>query len=119
VWLGGDFDDPASFEPRSIDAGDVSAEGTTAVAGYRETPLDRLHFIVDAIRAHVLRPDLHGPHRRRGCARVAPGPAAGVVPLVRDPARFGRLVGQPTNILSPSAICSIVLAPAAIPITNS
>jgi len=49
VWLGGDFDDPASFEPRSIDAGDVIAEGTIAVAGYGKTPLDRLHFIVDVI----------------------------------------------------------------------
>lgn len=55
VWLGGDFDDPASFEPRSIEAGDVIADGTTAIAGYGKTPLDRLHFIVDTIRAHVLR----------------------------------------------------------------
>lgn len=55
VWLGGDFDDPASFEPRSIDAGDVIAEGTTAIAGYGRTPLERLYFIVDVIRAHVLR----------------------------------------------------------------
>jgi hypothetical protein len=55
VWLGGDFDDPANFEPRSIDAGDVIAEGATAVAGYGKTPLDRLHFIVGTIRAHVLR----------------------------------------------------------------
>lgn len=55
VWVGGDLDDPASFEPRSIDAGDVIAEGTTAVAGYGETPLDRLRFIIDVIRADVLR----------------------------------------------------------------
>lgn len=55
VWLGGDFDDPASFEPRSIDAGDVIAEGRIAVAGYGKTPLDRLHFIVDVIRTHVRR----------------------------------------------------------------
>ena len=34
VWLGGDFDDPASFEPRSIDVGEIIAEGTTAAPGY-------------------------------------------------------------------------------------
>ena len=55
VWLGGDFDDPASFEPRSIDAGDVIADGTTAAAGYGTTSVERLQFIVDVIRAHLLR----------------------------------------------------------------
>ena len=55
VWVGGDFDDPASFEPRSIDVGEIIAEGTTAAPGYGRTPLDRLHFIVDVIRANLLR----------------------------------------------------------------
>jgi hypothetical protein len=55
VWVGGDFDDPASFEPRSIDVGEIIAEGTTAAPGYGRTPLDRLHFIIDVIRAHTLR----------------------------------------------------------------
>jgi hypothetical protein len=55
VWVGGDFDDPASFEPRSIDVGEIIAEGTTAAPDYGRTPLNRLHFIVDVTRAHMLR----------------------------------------------------------------
>ena len=55
MWVGGDFDDPAGFEPRSIDVGEVIAEGATAAPDYGQTPVDRLHFMIDAIRAHLLR----------------------------------------------------------------
>lgn len=55
MWLGGDLDDAASFERREIEAGDVIAEGTTSVAGYGDSPLARLRFIVGVIRDHLLR----------------------------------------------------------------
>ena len=55
VWVGGDLDDDASFERREIEAGDVIAEGTTSVAGYGDSPLARLRFIVEVIRDHLLR----------------------------------------------------------------
>lgn len=52
---GGDFDDPANFEQRNSEAGHIIAEGTTAVAGYGSTSVDRLLFIVNVVRCHVLR----------------------------------------------------------------
>lgn len=55
VWVGGDVDDDASFEEREIEGGDVIAEGTTGVAGYGDSPLTRLQFIVGEIRTHLLR----------------------------------------------------------------
>ena len=117
VWVGGDFDDPVNLEPRSIDSGDVIAEGTTAVAGYGETPLDRLRFIIDAIRTHIL---------RQTCTVHIDDRAGLEAFLGRPPAwcpscgtqLAGSVVGQRTSALRPSAISSIVLAPAAIPITN-
>ena len=55
VWVGGDFDDDGSFEEREIEIGDVIAEGTTTAEGYGQTPVERLRFIVDVIRKHLLR----------------------------------------------------------------
>ena len=53
VWVGGDWDDESSFEQREIEIGDIIAKGTTDVAGYGDTPLGRLAFIVAVIREHV------------------------------------------------------------------
>jgi hypothetical protein len=53
VWVGGDLDDDSSFEPREIEEGDVVAEGTVGAAGYGDSPVSRLRFIVRAIRAHL------------------------------------------------------------------
>ena len=91
-WLGGDLDDPASFEPRSIDAGEIIAEGTTAAPGYGQTLLGRLHFIVDVIRAGV---------------------------FLRDAAVASRHIDQPASVRRLSAISSIVHVPAATPMTRS
>lgn len=55
VWVGGDWDDETSFEQREIDDGDVIAEGTTGAAGYGDSPLARLWFIVGVIRDHMAR----------------------------------------------------------------
>ena len=55
VWKGGDLDDEDNMELREIDEGDVIAEGTTGVDLYGRTPLERAHFIVDTIRAHLRR----------------------------------------------------------------
>ena len=63
VWLGGDFDDPASFEPRSIDAGDVIAEGDDRRGRLREDTSEpaALHRRRDSHPCSP--PDLHGPRR--------------------------------------------------------
>jgi hypothetical protein len=53
VWKGGDLDDEDSFEPREIEVGDVVAEGVVGVPGYGQTPRERAHFIVRAIRDHL------------------------------------------------------------------
>ena len=53
AWIGGDLDDDANFELRQTDEGDVIAEGTTGVAGYGETPVERAGFIVEQIRVHL------------------------------------------------------------------
>ena len=58
VWRGDDPTDKAALEPVELDEGEVIAEGTTAAAGYGETPLERARFLVDTIRTHL---------RRRGC----------------------------------------------------
>ena len=55
VWIGGDLDDPASLEQREIEVGEVIAEGTTSVAGYGDSPVGRLWFIVESVRAHLRR----------------------------------------------------------------
>jgi hypothetical protein len=54
VWVGGEFDE-TNFENREIEAGDIIAEGTTAVASYGNSPVTRLEFIVKTIRAHLYR----------------------------------------------------------------
>lgn len=53
VWKGGDLDDEENLELKEIDEGDVIAEGTTGADRYGQTPLERAHFIVDTIRAHL------------------------------------------------------------------
>lgn len=65
AWTGGDLDDDANFELREFEQGDVIAEGTTSVDGYGATPVDRVQFIVDTIRAHLLRSacDVHTNER--------------------------------------------------------
>lgn len=55
VWVGGDIDDDANLEPREIEVGDVIAEGNTAVAGYGDSPMERLRFILGIVRAHLVR----------------------------------------------------------------
>ncbi len=57
TWTGGDLDDPASFQPREIERGDVIAEGTTTERGYGTTAVERARFIVDTIRTHLRRRD--------------------------------------------------------------
>lgn len=65
AWTGGDLDDDANFELREFEQGDVIAEGATSVDGYGATPVDRAQFIVDTIRAHLLRSacDVHTNER--------------------------------------------------------
>jgi hypothetical protein len=65
AWIGGDLDDDANFELRETDEGDVIAEGTTGVAGYGETPVERAAFIVEQIRVHLQqqRCDVHTAER--------------------------------------------------------
>lgn len=58
LWTGADVDDVSGRKFKEIDEGEVIADGTTAVPGYGETPLERARFIVDQIRAHL---------RRRAC----------------------------------------------------
>ncbi len=53
VWTGNDDANARKF--KEIDEGEVIAEGTTAVAGYGETPLERARFIVDQIRTNLRR----------------------------------------------------------------
>jgi hypothetical protein len=55
AWVSGDLDDDASYEWRKTDEGDVIAEGTTAVDGYGNTPVERVQFIVGLIRTHLRR----------------------------------------------------------------
>ena len=53
TWTGGDLDDDRNFEDREIEEGDVIAEGTTAIAGYGTTPVERACFIVGTIRDYL------------------------------------------------------------------
>jgi hypothetical protein len=53
VWVGGDLDDDASFEPREIEEGEVVAVGTTADEGYGTTPVERIRFITTTIRTKL------------------------------------------------------------------
>jgi hypothetical protein len=55
VYVGGDLDDPASLEEREIEIGDVVAEGTTSAENYGQSPVERLQFIVGAVRGHFRR----------------------------------------------------------------
>ncbi|MGI8793628.1 MAG: hypothetical protein ACR2H3_10700 [Acidimicrobiales bacterium] len=52
-YLGGDLDDESSFELVEIERGDEIAEGTIRTHGYGESPVERVQFIVDTIRAHL------------------------------------------------------------------
>lgn len=54
AWVSGSLDDGV-FEQRELDEGNIIAEGTTGVDGYGETPVERVRFIVDAIRTHLQR----------------------------------------------------------------
>lgn len=53
AWAGGDLDDDANYELRESDEGDVIAEGTTRDDHYGRTPVERIQFIVDTVRAHL------------------------------------------------------------------
>jgi hypothetical protein len=57
AWVAGELDDDTSFEDREIEEGEIVAQGTTANDGYGATPVDRVRFITDAIRAHLRRQD--------------------------------------------------------------
>ncbi|MFG1930725.1 hypothetical protein ACGFK1_08705 [Mycobacterium sp. NPDC048908] len=55
VLVGTDSGGEACYEERELDEGDVIADGTTAVDGYGNTPVERAKFIVDTIRVHLSR----------------------------------------------------------------
>lgn len=57
TWTGGELDDDRNFEDREIEEGDVIAEGTTAVAHYGTTPIERARFIVGTVRDHLRQVD--------------------------------------------------------------
>jgi hypothetical protein len=84
VWIGGDLDDETSFEQREIEAGDVIAEGTTADAGYGDSPVARLHFIVETIPNASRPAELRGSHVRTRRPRAAPRSPNVLVHRVRD-----------------------------------
>lgn len=50
-----DNDGATHYEERELDEGGVIACGTTDIAGYGTTPLERAHFITDTIRIHLAR----------------------------------------------------------------
>jgi hypothetical protein len=52
---GTDNDGATRHEERELDQGDVIAYGTTDIAGYGTTPLERAQFITDTIRIHLAR----------------------------------------------------------------
>ena len=74
AWTGGDLDDDANHELREIEEGDVIAEGTTGAEGYGDTPLERLHFIVETIRERVRRDRCTVHHREREELEILLGP---------------------------------------------
>jgi hypothetical protein len=55
AWVGGDFDDEASFEEREVEEGDIIADGNTGVDGYGATLVERAQFLANAIRAYLRR----------------------------------------------------------------
>lgn len=52
-WTGGELDDEDEHELVETAEGDVIAEGTTRALGYGDTPVERIQFIVDAIRRYL------------------------------------------------------------------
>lgn len=57
AWTSGDLDDDASYADREIEEGDVIAEGTTAIARYGTTPVERARFIARTVREHLQQAD--------------------------------------------------------------
>ena len=53
TWTGGDIDDDAHYEDREVDEGDMIAEGTTTIARYGTSPIERARFIVSTIKDHL------------------------------------------------------------------
>jgi hypothetical protein len=54
VWLGGNLEDDDNLELRELDEGDVIADGTISAEGYGSSPMERIRFIVDVIRTHLI-----------------------------------------------------------------
>lgn len=55
AWVGGDFDDEASFEERAVDEGGIIADGNTGVDGYGATLVERAQFLAGTIRTYLRR----------------------------------------------------------------
>jgi hypothetical protein len=66
AWKGGDLDDDASYEMKESEEGEEIAQGTIHDAGYGRTPVERIEFLVRAIRDHLRRQscELHTVHSR-------------------------------------------------------
>jgi hypothetical protein len=57
VLVAADGEDEAGYEQREVTEGEVIAEGTVAAPGYGASPIERIAFIVDTVRSHILRQD--------------------------------------------------------------